>query len=202
MAIQYLHRSHRDIRYAHDSIRAINRGSSAGRESAANAREAGRFRARRLHELDLSPRELASCRAEYRRRGIHDVLWVAVPLNDDVESYYGFHRKAPRRFNAKELRTAAYALRGIRWFHRQLMLSYGLLAARTPLAPAERRVAALLLTARSEKEIAGVLGLTPATTHKYVTDVLRKFGVSGRAGFTALWLGAPGPGASPADSEG
>ena len=33
------------------------------------------------------------------------------------------------------------------------------------------------------------LGLTLATTHTYITDLFRKFGVSGRSGLTALWLG-------------
>jgi DNA-binding CsgD family transcriptional regulator len=201
--IQYLRRSPRDTRYAREAIREIARGGLPNRESAANAREAGRFRARRLGELELSPRDLAFCRGEHRKRGIHDVVWVAVPLSDDAESYYGFHRKTPRRrFTAREVRTAAYAMRGIRWFHRRLMLSHGLLVARAPLAPAERAVAALLLTPRSEKEIAAALDLTPATTHKYVTDVLRKFGVSGRAGLTALWLGAPAPDAPPSDPQG
>ncbi len=47
----------------------------------------------------------------------------------------------------------------------------------------------LLLTDRVEKEIAHGLGLTLATTHTYITDLFRKFGVSGRSGLTALWLG-------------
>ena len=46
-----------------------------------------------------------------------------------------------------------------------------------------------LLTERGEKEIARDLDLTPATTHTYITALYRKFGVSGRAGLTALWLG-------------
>ncbi len=45
-----------------------------------------------------------------------------------------------------------------------MLLSHGLLAARTPLSPAERRVAALLLTDKSEKQIAHDLGVTESTT--------------------------------------
>lgn len=48
---------------------------------------------------------------------------------------------------------------------------------------------ALLLTDRSEKLIAADLGVSPSTLHTYVRDVLRKFGVSGRTGLLALWLG-------------
>ena len=47
----------------------------------------------------------------------------------------------------------------------------------------------LLLTDHVEKEIAHELALTPATTHTYITGLFRKFGVSGRPGLTALWLG-------------
>jgi DNA-binding CsgD family transcriptional regulator len=47
----------------------------------------------------------------------------------------------------------------------------------------------MLLTERVEKEIAHELGITIATTHTYITDLFRKFGVSGRSGLTALWLG-------------
>ncbi|HKA30590.1 MAG TPA: LuxR C-terminal-related transcriptional regulator [Candidatus Binatia bacterium] len=69
------------------------------------------------------------------------------------------------------------------------MLHHGLLIARGPLTPMERRLVNLLLTERVEKEIAHELALTPGTTHTYITGLFRKFGVSGRSGLTALWLG-------------
>jgi DNA-binding CsgD family transcriptional regulator len=69
------------------------------------------------------------------------------------------------------------------------MLDHGLLIARRPLSPMERQIVSFLLTERGEKEIARDLDLTPATTHTYITALYRKFGVSGRAGLTALWLG-------------
>jgi DNA-binding CsgD family transcriptional regulator len=83
----------------------------------------------------------------------------------------------------------AYALRPLKWFHRRVMLHHGLLIARGPLTPMERRLVNLLLTERVEKEIAHELALTAATTHTYITGLFRKFGVSGRSGLTALWLG-------------
>lgn len=46
-----------------------------------------------------------------------------------------------------------------------------------------------LLTDRSEKLIAAELGVSASTVRTYVRDVLRKFGVSGRSGLIALWLG-------------
>lgn len=81
------------------------------------------------------------------------------------------------------------ALRGVKWFHRQLMLSYGLLVADSPITASERRVVKGLLSGKSELEIAEKLGWTKATTHGYVTQVYRKFNVRGRPEFAALWLG-------------
>jgi DNA-binding CsgD family transcriptional regulator len=57
------------------------------------------------------------------------------------------------------------------------------------LSPIERRVFALLLTEQSEKLIAQSLGVSASSLHTYVRDVVRKFGVSGRQGLVALWLG-------------
>ena len=75
---------------------------------------------------------------------------------------------------------AFYALRGLTWFHRRVLLAHGLLVARSPLSLIERRALALLLTDRPEKLIAADFGVSLATAPIYVRDVLRKFGVSGR----------------------
>lgn len=56
------------------------------------------------------------------------------------------------------------------------------------LAPHECRVLNLLLTEAAEKQIAEQLGLAISTTHSYVTNIYRKFGVRGRAGLMSLWL--------------
>ena len=62
-----------------------------------------------------------------------------------------------------------YALRALKWFHRRVMLHHGLLIARAPLMPMERKLVSLLLTARGEKEIAHDLALTPATIRRRAT---------------------------------
>ena len=49
-------------------------------------------------------------------------------------------------------------LRGIKWFHRRLLLEHGLISARSPLSPGERRDQRLLLTDLSEREFAEHLG--------------------------------------------
>jgi DNA-binding CsgD family transcriptional regulator len=120
----------------------------------------------------------------------------------DVIPRRSSRRKLPRQGHHAELDSnrsfapydrdlLAYALRPLKWFHRRVMLHHGLLIARAPLTPMERRLVSLLLTERVEKEIAYELALTLATTHTYISGLFRKFGVSGRSGLTALWLGKP-----------
>jgi DNA-binding CsgD family transcriptional regulator len=158
----------------------------------AQVREAGSFRARLLREL-ASPAFVATSDYDtlYRARNIRDAIFVVSPLNEDAESYYGWYRIGDERgaFSPADRDLLAYALRALKWFHRRVMLHHGLLIANAPLTPMERRLVSLLLTERHEKEIAGDLDLTLATTHTYITALFRKFGVSGRAGLTALWLG-------------
>lgn len=123
--------------------------------------------------------------------GVYDVAFVGFPVNRDAESHFGFHRKTPQApFSEVEIARLAYALRGIKWFHQRMMLSYGLTLASSPLSPAERGVLRLLSTDSTEKEIALDLGLSATTLHQYVKSIFRKFGVRSRAGLMSLWLGA------------
>jgi DNA-binding CsgD family transcriptional regulator len=125
----------------------------------------------------------------YRQPGISDRIWVISPINDRAESYFIFDKYGKgRRFRTADLKLAAAALRGIKWFHRELLLCRGLGISQSPLAPAERRVVLQLLSGVAEKVIAQRLKLTRATVHHYVTDVYRKFGVRGRSEFMSLWL--------------
>lgn len=156
-----------------------------------NVDGAGTFRANRLRDLvDPDWFESPYYRVYYQNVGIADSVWVAFPVNEDAESWFGIHR-APDRplFTEAERDVAAYTLRGIKWFHRQLMLSHGLLVAATPLTPTERRVLHLLLTGLPEKLIAQELGRSYHTVHEYVSAIFRKFGVNNRAALMALWLG-------------
>ncbi len=187
--IRYLHPLEIDETYARQKVRSMGKGD-CDESTRAHARLAGAYRARRLRDL-VSPGWFQSetYTTGYVGRGIYDALVVGVPVNAFAEGYYGFHRKTRDPFTAAQRDVALYAMRGLTWFHRHIMLSHGLLVAGTLLSPAERRVLALLLTDRSEKKIADQLGLSPATVHVYVTEIFRKFNVSGRAGLTALWLG-------------
>jgi DNA-binding CsgD family transcriptional regulator len=126
----------------------------------------------------------------YASVDVFDAVYVAFPLNEDCESHFGFYSR--KTFTDEEIALLAYALRGIKWFHRDLMLSQGLLMASSPLTVAERRVLQLLLTDASEKSIAAQVEMAPSTVHQHVVRIYRKFGVSSRAGLMSLWLSRGG----------
>lgn len=156
-----------------------------------NVEGAGTFRANRLCDL-VGPEwfDSAYYRAYYQGVGSSDAVWVAFPVNKDAESWFGILRaQGSPAYTETERDVIAYALRGIKWFHRQLMLSHGLLVAATILTQTERRVLQLLLTGLSEKQIAEKLERSYHTTHECVTAIFRKFSVNNRASLMALWLG-------------
>lgn len=189
--IRYLRPLPNDESYSQQRMRSLQKGRTIDEATVAQARQAGTFRARRLRDL-VSPEwfEGDTYRLGYLGRSVYDSLTVGVPVGPLAEAYYGFLRlRAHEPFTETDRDVAYYAMRGLTWFHRQVLLAHGVSAEATPLSPTERRVLALLLTDQSEKAIAATLGLTPATTHTYVRAILRKFGVSGRSGLIALWLG-------------
>jgi DNA-binding CsgD family transcriptional regulator len=126
----------------------------------------------------------------YGSVGTFDAVFVAFPLNEDSESHFGFYSR--KSFTDEEIELLAYALRGIKWFHRHLMLGRGLLVASTALTAAERRVLNFLLTDSSEKDIGQQLSMASSTVHQYVIQIYRKFGVNSRAGLMSLWLNRAG----------
>lgn len=128
-------------------------------------------------------------RAYYGRVGTHDAVFVGFPINTDAESHFGFYSRTA--FTDRDIALLAYALRGIKWFHRQIMLTHGPLIAQSPLTPTERKVLGLLLTKASEKQIAAQLGLAVSTTHQHVVALFRKFAVRSRPELMSLWLSRP-----------
>jgi len=151
----------------------------------------GSFRACRLCDvMSAEWFDTPYYRNYYLSCGHRDAVYAAFPVNEDAESWFGLFRDIGQPpFTAEERDTLAYALRGIKWFHRQLLLSHGLLVASTPLTPVERQVLQGLMTGLPEKEIAAAQGQSFHTTHEYVRSIFRKFGVNNRAALMALWLG-------------
>jgi DNA-binding CsgD family transcriptional regulator len=60
--------------------------------------------------------------------------------------------------------------------------------AQEPLTPMQREVLQLLLSDKTEKEIAGELGQSFHATHTDVKDIFRKYNVKSRTGLMAVWL--------------
>jgi len=192
-AIYMLDPSRIDKRRQNAGLRALNKEQDPGETSRALAAQAGRFRLATLRSGDLV--DLAAFRKtthydwHYRALDISDRLWAVFPVNDDTEAYYCFdkHRKNSR-FTDRDREIAANVLRGLKWFHRQLLLSHGLGAGEKSLTANQRRLVHLLLTDKTEKQIADHLKLTQGSVHQYAVSIYRKFGVRGRAGLMAMWL--------------
>lgn len=157
---------------------------------------AGRLRVHRLHDgfVDtIAFKQSDAYRILYQGAGISDRMFAGMPVSPDSESFFLFDRHGDTPgFTPDDTVLVRRIMRGLRWFQRELLLAHGLRLAGAPLTPTERRIVRLLLTERSEKEIAAELRQSPKTTHKYITEILRKYGVKGRIGLMALWLGRGG----------
>jgi DNA-binding CsgD family transcriptional regulator len=124
-----------------------------------------------------------------RPLGVEDRLVGAHGVTRWAESYFALDRsRTDRPFDDRARDVLALFLSGCPAFHREQLLVRGLLDASKKLSPREQTVLQLLLTHRSEAEIADALGLSFHTTHQYVVSVYRKFGVQGRAALAARWL--------------
>ena len=172
---------------------AAEQDTDPGMTTRALADGTGKFRIHRLHDgfIDLKAfKRSGHYYAQYEVTGIRDRMFVGIPVNEDAESFFLFDRmRQTPRFTIRDTEIVAYAMRGLKWFQRDLLLSHGLLLATAPVTATERRILHFLLTDRTESEIARELGQAPKTTHKYITEILRKFGVRGRTGLLVLWLG-------------
>lgn len=155
-------------------------------------KQAGVFRSTLLKN-HVSPAfyKSATYEAVYLNSGFSDALFVAAPVGKDVEIFFSFMRNEGQpEFTSADLEIATYTLRSLLWFHKQVLLSYGVRLGSAPLTQTERKVLNLLLTANSEPQIAKILSQQKATTHQHVTRIFRKFNVTSRAALTALWLGS------------
>lgn len=156
------------------------------------AKLAGNFRTLFLRELHHLPEFILThhYKACFIPFDITDRLWSVFPVNDDCEVAVILDRCGDSpRFNEKERSFVSTAMRGLRWFHRRMVLSHGVMLGDNHLSPRERSLLSQLLSDQSEKEIAAHLGLTLSTVRSYTKILYAKLGVRGRAGLMALWLG-------------
>lgn len=191
--IHYLHPSRSIDEKSQEQAKKLDFGS-IDETTIRNIALAGQFRTNRLADL-VAPDWFDGdyYRLYYRSVDHKDAIWAGVPINEDSECYFGvFRDDAHSRFTAEERDTVAYALRGLKWFHRRQMLSRGLTVASAPLTAMEREVLGGLLGGLTEKQIAADRQQSPHTTHEYVMGIYRKFDVGNRAALMALWLGRDG----------
>lgn len=156
------------------------------------ARRAGKFRAALNRDLVSDDwADSAFNQRVYVQWGITDTMYVTTPVNKYCEAYIGLQRKTTPDdpFTRDDLKRATTLLRGLTWFQRRVFLSFGLMVSETPLSAMERKVMSLLLTEKSEKQIADELNHSPTTTHGYVREIYRKLGINSRASLAAIWLG-------------
>jgi DNA-binding CsgD family transcriptional regulator len=169
-----------------------------GATSRALVEGAGKFRVHRLRDgwVDYAEfRQTEHFRLYYTNLGITDRIWIAFPVEQKTESIFlvDRHKREDgtlrKNFTGREAATVASVLRGLREFHRRLLLTNGVLRGSKALSPLKRRILQELLSSRAEKEIAAVLEQRPFTLRKYITELYSEFGVKTRAALMALWLG-------------
>ncbi len=189
-AIRYLRPSQPIDDATQEQVKNLEQGS-IDETTVRNIALVGHYRTNRL--VDLVPEtwlDSAYYRVYYSGVGHADAIWAGVPVNEDAECYFGVFRDGDHpRFTPDERDLVASALRGLKWFYRRQMLSHGLTVASSPLTATEREVLGSLLSGLSEKQIAATRKQSFHTTHEYVTNIYRKFGVNNRAALMSLWLG-------------
>lgn len=114
---------------------------------------------------------------------------ATVATHDNLRIYFTLTRRANApEFAPEHQQLLELVLAGLsRWLH-WLALSYGPVSASGTLPPHQRKVLLMLVTGRSEKQIAAELNLSTNTTHQYVTAIFRRFGVRNRPSLITKWL--------------
>ena len=123
------------------------------------------------------------------RHGYSDRIIGVYALGPSTEVHIHFDRRVDQRpFDEAARVLFEVALAGLGRLCRWLALSYGVNSEGNPLSARDRELLNVLLQGSSEKQIAAQMGLTPGSLHQRVVRLYRRFGVSGRAEFMALWL--------------
>lgn len=185
-----------DILYAHDQAQMVRTNSTvaermAGGEvdpaTAAIIAHAGKTRCFLREEL-VSDQEWEKSwivNEVHRPRGIADQLVAGQPLGPRHESYIGLVRgPEERRFTGRDRDLLLLFMHATRPLQQRLMIYRGLAGA-ARLTIRERDVMRLLVTDRTEKEIAARLGISEFTVHQHARSVYAKHNVSGRLGLMA-----------------
>ena len=119
-----------------------------------------------------------------------DRLGGGIPLSSDCEIHFMLDRQEQDRpFLERERDLLHFFLLGAKGFLSSAMRAKGLLDSTSPLTQREQEILPFLLTDATEKEIARNIGIGHRTVHQHAESIYAKFGVRGRTGLMALWLG-------------
>src|SRR5262249_13172431 len=125
-----------------------------------------------------------------------DVAAAVVPIGGGAEMIVSATRAwGERRFSGRERELLRLITTHARWLGRRHANPIGdrrgrlrVEGVRARLAPRLRALLELLLTGRSEKQIAAAAHVSPRTAHKYIEQIYRAFEVSSRAELMALFI--------------
>jgi len=130
-------------------------------------------------------------RKNLAKAGIGERMVGSFALSDKAESVFSIDRglnKPP--FTIEDKTKLVRALLLFPRMHFWLMLSKGILEpAKKPLTPREQMVLKMLITPKTESQIAEELSLAKGTVHNYVTDIYRNFSVHSRYQLMQLFFG-------------
>ncbi len=189
-SVEHLHHREQRMRFARELAGRLEAGQRDPYVAAIAAR-AGHTRTHLRQELvpDQIWRNSWIVREALAEERIGDRLAGAHAAAAGCESHLVLDRAyGDRPFGARERDLLQFFLLGSMGFHRELLLSRGLIDAAAPFSPREREVLQMLLTDAGEKEIARRLGIGHRTVHQHAASIYAKLGVRGRQGLMALWL--------------
>ncbi len=114
-----------------------------------------------------------------------------VSVQDNIRIFFTLTKRVGAAdFEPEHVQLLNLTLAGLsRWLH-WLALSYGPVSDSGPLPTYQRKVLLMLITGRSEKQIAAELNLSTNTTHQYVTAIFRRFDVRNRPSLVTKWMTA------------
>lgn len=126
--------------------------------------------------------------------GVGERMLAVYHVGAGRESYWLIDRPVGgEKFAERERELAYLAISGVPGLHRRLFLERGLLEPATrQVSPRERETMGYLLTGKSEKEIADLMGVSKHTAHQYVSSIYRNLQVSGRSGLFSSYVAALG----------
>lgn len=173
-----------------DNVKRFKYAQKTFAERQALISGAGNFRAYRLGDIiDDEYRQSKEYKNFYEVDNVHDAIFVVVPICSTIELCYTLYRnKNQPTFSQKDVDTLSELLQGLMWFHRKIVISYGIHLHDSPLTPKEEIILQKTLSEKSVENISKELNQSANTTKTHLKNICYKYGVKGRSGLLNLWL--------------